>query len=357
MKVNREGLLKSLLSLSPGLSNVPGTEQSMCIVFTEDGRAMTFEGKVCASRKSMLGSISGSIKAKPLLDLLNKLSEDVIDVDQDDGKLVIKGKGRGKGFKAGITMEAKITLPVEEVEVADDWRPLDPAFSEAVSIVHSCAGTNENEFVLTCVHIHPEWLEATDRDQIARYPLKTGVDKSMLVQAEHLKKILGSELTEISETKSWVHFRNPSGLTISIRRDLSLYPNLTPFINPEGTMPVTLPGGIGEVLGKAEIFSADNSSGNHVSVSLRKAGMLLEGQGPYGFYKEPIEVSYSGPDMDFIIAPKLLLEITKRANECGMSPKRLFVNGGKFQFAVSTRVPQPVATKTDKTKKTEEGEA
>lgn len=336
MKVNRENLFKALVSLTPGLASREIIEQSSCIVFTTDGRAMSFNDEVCASRKNPLDGIVGAIKAKPLLDLLSKMTEDDIDVEGGEGELVVKGKGKGR--KAGLRMEAMVMLPVSEVDVPESWRPLDPNFAEGVSIVHSCAGTEQTEYVMTCVHIHPEWLEATDRLQIARYLIKTGVEKSMLVRAESLKKIIGYNMTEISETPSWVHFRNPDMLTISIRRDLSPYHDLSPFIEPHGTEPITLPGGLEEAVSKAEIFSTDATSGNHVSVDLRPGWILLEGTGPSGYYKERQEVVYTGSPLRFVIAPKLLVEITKRANDCRVSASRLFIDGGKFLYATSTKV-------------------
>lgn len=36
--------------------------------------------------------------------------------------------------------------------------------------------------------------------------------------------------------------------------------------------------------------------------------------------------------MKFRIAPKLLIELTKRHNECEISRDRLLVNGGKFRY-------------------------
>ena len=185
MRVNREELLKVLQSVSPGLAAKEILEQSSCLVFL-DGKVATFNDEVACSRKSPL-DLTGAVKAKPLLELLGKLAEDDIEVEQSNGELLVKGKRR----KAGVRMEAEVMLPVDAVEEPDEWMKLPAEFSEAVSIVHTCASGEESQFVLTCVHIHPEYLEACDKLQVVRYPLETGVEESTLVRAESLRKIVG----------------------------------------------------------------------------------------------------------------------------------------------------------------------
>src|SRR3990167_7007518 len=333
MRTNREALLKVLESLTPGLATREIIEQSSCLVFMGDGRAATFNDEVCASRQSPL-KIVGAVKAKPLLDLLTKLVEDEIDVEQVNGELKVLGKMK----KAGIRMEAEVMLPVESVEIPETWRPLPTEFSEGVSIVFPCASTEESKFYLTCVHISADFIEASDRLQIARYPVKTGVSESTLVRAQSLRKILGYDMTEIAETPSWVHFRNPAGLVLSIRRYLEDYPDLGRFLTSEGTIPVALPGGLEEVVSKAEIFSCEKAEGNHVLVDIKADRLMIEGTGATGYYKEGKKISYQGPPMRFSIAPKLLVEITKKSNECGVSTNRLYVNGGKFEYITSTKV-------------------
>ena len=339
MRVGREELLRVLESASMGLASREILEQSTCLVFTQDGRVVSFNDEVSASRQSPLNGVAGAVKAKPLLELLSKLSEDELDVDQVGGELQVKGKRR----KAGIRMEAEVMLPIETVDVPEVWRDLPTTFGEAVSIVHSCASAEESQFVLTCVHIHPEWMEACDKFQIARYPMETGVQESVLVRASSLKKILGLDMTEVSETGSWIHFRNPAGLVVSCRRYLDEYSQLDKFLSKEGTTPFSLPGGLEEALEKAQIFSAENISGNRVLVDMRSDRIVFEGQGSSGWYKEMKKITYTGEPLSFLIAPKLLLEVSKKSNECAVAAGRLFIDSGKFRYVTCTVLPEDSA--------------
>ena len=333
MRIQRELFLKVLESVSSGLATRELIEQSSCFCFTEDGRVCTFNDELLASRESPL-KIVGAVNAKPLLALLSKMVEDDLDIEHVDGELIVKGTGR----RSGIRMESEVSLPVEVVEMPANWRLLDPEFGDAVSIVCPCASAEESQFVLTCVHIHPDYVESCDRFQIVRYALKTGVAKSTLVRAESMKKILGLGMSEMSETDAWVHFRNSDGLVLSIRRYLDEYVSLDKFISAEGTTPFILPGGIEEAVAKAEIFSGDNVIGNKVLVDLRSDLFEIKGEGATGWYRERKKVVYSGSPIQFLIAPRILVEITKKSNECGVSRDRLFVDGGKFKYATSTSV-------------------
>lgn len=336
MKLSRESLLTTLESLSPGLAiRELSVEQSSCFVFTE-GKVFTFNDEVACSRDSPL-KIEGAIKAKSLLSLLGKLPEDVIDVTVQDGELRVKGKGR----RASLWMEEKIYLQIDAVENPSDWHAVPQDFSDAVRIVHTCS-SREDKFALMCVHIHPNYMEACDRSQIARYPIETQVTKSTLVRAESLKSIVGFDVTEMCETPAWIHFRNPSGLIISCRRTLDDYDDLDRFLSSEGTEKMTLPGSLEEIVKRAEIFSEDNIAGNHVLVRVKEDRVIVEGEGPDGKYQEMREVSYSGRPVTFMIAPKLLVEITKKSNDCRISEDRLFIDTGKFLYACSTYHPETV---------------
>ncbi len=350
MIIQREMLLKVLESVSPGLASKEIIEQSSCLVFTEDGRVCTFNDEVCASRKSPL-KVVGAVTAKPVLDLLSKLKEDEIDVDvpkDKEGKslgvMVIKGKNK----RVKVKMEAQVMLPVEGVEVPTEWQPLKPEFSDAVSIVHSCASKEASQFIMTCIHIHPKHLEAYDRFQIGRYPVEMGIAEPTLVRAESLRKVLGYDMSEVALTGSWIHFRNAAGLTLSIRRHLDQFPVLDKFLTKDGTTPIVLPKDLEETISRAEIFSSQNSIGNHLDVTIDGEVFKIDGIGSSGSYEEKKRVNYAGSRIRFLIAPTLLLELSKKTSECGVSAERLFVDGGKFVYATSTLMEEDLIKKPEK---------
>lgn len=326
MRQDREELLRRLEAVAPGLAVREAVEQSSCFVFC-NGQVVTFNDEVACRIDCDIG-IEGAVAAKPLLDLLGRLTEQQVDIaTRGDAEILIKGKRR----RAGIILEAEITLPVGAVEQPDEWAELDPEFADAVGVVQQCASKDQNTFNLTCIHIAPEFVEACDNFQMARFPVHTGVTKSCLVKCNSLKHVTGLGMTEVCETKTWLHFRNPTGLVFSVRREEYDYQDLASILGMDGTA-TTLPGGLDEAVAKAEIFSAENAEHNEVTVALRRDELRLKGLGASGWYEERKKVKWSGEPLAFRIAPKLLLEITARTNDCLIAPGRLKIDGGKFVY-------------------------
>ena len=327
MKCDREDLLMRLDSVSAGLAVRDTVEQSYCFVF-HDGRVITFNDEIACSVECDIG-ITGAVVAKPLLALLGRLSEDTIDISaaKDGGEIIIKGKRR----KAGVTMESEIALPVGVVEAPEDWSEIDSSFGDAISMVQHCASSNANQFALTCVHMMSDFVESSDGIQCMRYAVNTGVSEECLVKRDSIKHVVGLGVTEVSETPTWIHFRNPGGLIISLRREFGDYVSTQNIFDVDGTR-ITLPGGLSEAVEKAQIFAADSADDNIVFVSLKNNQMCLSGLGAFGWYKELKKVTWPGDPLHFSITPQLLVDITNKANECVIAPGRLRVDGGKFLY-------------------------
>lgn len=325
MRLNREELLRKLEAVSPGLAVKEAVEQSSCFAF-RDGRVVTFNDEIACSMECVAG-FEGAVAAKPLLELLNKMVETEVDVSIGGAELLVKGKRR----RAGITLETNITLPVGVVEPPTEWVDIDPEFSEAVNVVQHCASSDSNQFHLTCLHITPEFVEACDNFQVARYPVHTGLAAPCLAKRDSLRHIVGLGMTEVSETKAWLHFRNPAGLVFSVRREVHDFEDLARILDVNG-ITTTLPGGLAEAVEKAQIFSSENAENNVVIVELRVGQLRLRGIGASGWYEERKNVQWGGEPLSFTMAPKLLLEIVSRTNDCVIAPGRLKIDGGKFIY-------------------------
>lgn len=327
VRYEREDLLRKLEAVSPGIAVKEAVEQSSCFVF-RGGRVVTFNDEIACSIECDLG-FEGAVAAKPLLDLLSKMSETVIDIGVEEGatELLVKGKRR----RAGITMEAEIALPVDTVEPPKKWRELGHDFADAIGVVQQCASKDTNNFHLTCIHITPECVEACDNFQIVRYPVETGLKANCLVKKDSIKHVTGLGMTEVSETTTWIHYRNPSGLMLSVRREVMDFEEIDHILEMDGT-PTTLPGGLAEAVEKAEIFSGENAENNVVEVALKAGKLRIRGTGASGYYEEVKDVKWDGDPIRFNIAPKLLVAITAKTNDCAIAPGRLKIDSGKFIY-------------------------
>src|SRR5690606_2279220 len=122
---------------------------------------------------------------------------------------------KGKGRKAGIRMERKIKVPIDDLERPKSWGRLPEDFGDAINIVQHCAGKDVQQLATTCVHIHPKWIETLDGYQVIRYRVKTGVEEPILVRKDSIRHIIPLAVTKFCITETWAHFKNANGTTIS----------------------------------------------------------------------------------------------------------------------------------------------
>lgn len=326
MKINREQFLNDLEMVKPGLSPREFIEQSSCFVF-QDGYVTTFNDEI-ACRKKIDVNITGAVQANSLLEILSKLDDPDLRVRENEkGELEFRGKK--KGF--GVTKDAEIFLPIDRVETAEKWHTLPKEFTEAVGLVHHCVSTDESRFMLTCIHIHPEYLEACDNLQAMRCRIKTGVKKPILVRGASLKYITSLGMDQVAMTKSWIHFQNQDGLIFSARKYMEDYPPLDRVLDFEGH-PIVIPKGMSEASERASVFALDKSGEPLVSVRLSNGVVRLGGEGLSGWYRETRKVAYDGPPMEFMISSDLLKHISERYQEAQITDGKLKVTGGHWEY-------------------------
>lgn len=335
--IDRDVFLSALLSCQCGLSETDVVEQSASFAFV-GGYVHTFNDEVAAQRKLKL-NFEGAVKAAPLIATLSKFREPQVDLQvkgkADSTQLIISGKKR----KAGLPLEPDIALPIGEVSKPKKWAKLHEKFAEAVATVEGCAGNNPNEFVLTCIHLTPKFVEASDSVQVCRYKIKTGLKEELWMRRDSLRDIAAMDMTEICETDSWIHFRNDI-VQVAIRKRVGeSYPDLSPYLDPTKPRKAQLPKGLAEAVEKAEVFSKTDET-NEVSIALTKGKLVVRGEGSAGWFTESRKVEWKGKDMKFFIAPDILRKLLANHNECEIGKDSLRVSGSNFQYTTSLALPE-----------------
>jgi len=334
MKINREELLNQLESVLPGLSQREIIEQSSCFVFL-DGQVITYNDEISCSHKSCL-DIKGAIIAMPLIKILRKLPDEILETTITKNELLIKGKSRRR---ISIRLEAEIELPIESIKKPKRWKDLPDDFADAISMVKSCAGKNETEFTMTCIHLTSKYIEACDNYQAARFMTEMDLKKDVLVRKESLKYIISLDMTEFGETKSWIHFRNSTGLVLSCRRFVEDYRSLSEVLKVKGE-PTILPKGLKEAAERAMVFSNENTENSRVTINLEKGRLRIKGEGASGSFREDKKIKYNGKPLSFTIDPVLLIDLVQRHNKCQIAKNQLMVKVGKFKYTTVLGVSQ-----------------
>jgi hypothetical protein len=277
-----------------------------------------------------LEDIEVAVPSKEFKAILSKLDDVELDVKhKEDGnsqELLLRGKRR----RAGIRVES-ILLPIDDVKIPEGWMDIPKGFTEAVETVFQCAGKDERIIVLTYLHIGPKGIEALDNAQAIRYFLKTGIEESVLVKGDDLKRIVGLKMKEWSIAASWVHFRNSDGLNVSCRRCQDNFPSLGDLFKVKGVSS-PLPKSLVDATSAAEVFLDANSDLTGMSVDLRKGELRLKAQGMVGWYEEKQKIEHEGDPLQFRIAPKMLREVCSRSDHCVIGREKLLVKADKFVY-------------------------
>lgn len=326
MRIDRESFLNDLGMVKSGLSPREFIEQSSCFVFQE-GMVITFNDEV-ACRKKVGLNITGAVQADSLLAILEKLDDPDLKVRENEkGELEFRGKR--KGF--GITKDAEIHLPIDRVEVPKKWHELPKEFIEGIGLVQHCVSTDESRFLLTCIHLSPEFIEACDNLQIMRCYVKTGLKGSVLVRGTSLAHITSLGMDKMSLTKSWIHFKNQQGLVFSCRRYTEDYPSLDKLISFKGH-PIVIPKGLSQASDRAAVFAMDKAGDPLMTVTISNQMIRILGEGLSGWYKEVKKIDYEGPPMEFLIAPALLKHISENYSDAQITDIKLKVAGGGWEY-------------------------
>lgn len=326
MRINREDLISTLANVEPGLSSKDVISQGHCFAF-KDGRVFTFNEELACSSTCAL-RVEGAVRAKPLMAILEKIPDDFLMVEDTPEKLTFKGTGK----KLWMRKEAEVLLPIHNVEAPEGWKPLAEGLLERIQLASACAGRDDSEYNLTCIHLTPNVVEAMDRYQLIRCPIRTGLAGPTLIRNKAIKQVCQMDMREISETDGWVHFRNPDkGLVASCRRTVDQYDDLEAYTQLEGATPVVLPKSIDKALDCCEVFSTERED-NEVTVTLQANMICLTGEGVTGGYTQVTHADYKGPTLKFVAAPRLLAEVATKYNTCEVTAEKLRVVTDRFTF-------------------------
>lgn len=361
VKMSRSDLLTRLEGVQPGLSPREVIQQSSCFCF-RGGRIETYNQLIfCRAKSGLPDKYEGAVEANKVLTMLKKLPDEDVEIEFTDKFFILSGIRKQTKF----ALQAEITLPTDKIEKPkkEGWRPLPDMFTEAVAVVQECASRDVAEEALVCVHFHPKWVEASDNFQGVRYKIKTRLDQPFLVKRESIRHLANLGMSEINETDAWVHFRNKS-LRLSCPRFVGDYPNLKPLFEADDPAKIKLPKKLDQAADRAMLFSQENSDDDQITLVLTSREVLVVGEGVTGEHTERLKMKYRGPDMQFRIGPKLLMEISKRHTEASIAEDKLIVDGGSWKYSVALTVPKDKdekakdkeARKRDKARRELEGE-
>ena len=329
---DRKKILNLLLSVEPGTTSKETTEQSNCVILRK-GRFYTLSRETsCSVPSGLPQEMEGCVELKQLADLLKELPEEEISIETVENVLHVKGKGRA----ARLAMPPEVKLPIGDVVLPgpQDWKTITQEFSTAVLLAQNCTKRKDKVFLKECVHIHPDYIEGSDGRRVMRYTLATFVKEPVLVRGVSIKTMTPFSFTKAAETDDWLHFRNPLGLRLSVRKLTEVkYPDFDSVLEVRGD-PISLPKGIA---GAAKIAGSFAGEDGDVSVRLENGLLVVLGTNGSSDYREKRKADYTGPAIQFSLPPKLIEEIISLSSRCELGPKSLRIDGDSFVYCAALK--------------------
>ena len=329
MKIARGTLLAKLNEVQIGISSKENVAQSNCYVFHGD-TLTTFNDSIMARAANPLPGIDTVVNATDLAGLLSKVPDEEVDISLKGDELRVKGKG----FKAGITAYAEVLLPVDAVPAPGKWSRLGEGVATALQQAVVCCSKEDAQYLTTCVHVTEDMVEGCDNLRLLRVTVPTGFSGEVLLPAESVAALEGLELNKVSLGEGWCHFKTGSGTVVSLRSAAPPYlVGLDAVLEMEGPIGLVLPASLGEMIGRAEVFSSEGFNAK-VGVKLAEGMLTLTNRKEGGWFKENKGIAYTGKPLAFEVHPRFLVEVLSHTREVQVCPGKMKLAYDRCAFVV-----------------------
>lgn len=327
-------LYDELRSLSPGLTTKEVLEQSSCLAF-DKGWIHSFNDEIHCRRKSPI-RMRGAVPGQVLLNAVRSYDAREIEIQVQANRLVLNDGH----VRQSIAYHPEVALAYGKAESPKSWKSLPEGFAKGLTEVLKCCGKDESQYTSTCVHFHPEFIEACDNHQGARYAIRLGLDSDFIVRGASLKQALKLRPTKFCLTANWLHFADDIGAVFSCRRDLHDYEPLDELLDAKGVA-FSWPPEIARIAKEALHLAKLRLFSNEVTVTLDNGTLSVSVDTEGHEFSTSLPTEYTGPNRVFTMGPLLLTQMTgSRRSNWILGENRMLWKQGPLSYVVATGVPE-----------------
>lgn len=336
MQIKKAKLTEALEIVKPGLANKEIIEQTTSFAFIK-GKVVTYNDSISISHPIEGLDIEGAVEAGNLYKFLGKVKTDDLNLELKNNEIVFTA-GRAK---AGLTIQAEIKLPLEEINGKKKWEELPENFTKFIGFAMTSCSKDMSRPVITCVHVNESGIiEASDSYRITRCDLKSDLPiATFLLPASSAVEVVKINPTKAFKKEGWIHLSNEEGTEISCRILNDTYPDASSVLNMTGDR-LILPQTIDEVLERAMVFSKrEHLLDEIITITIQNNVFEISSRSSTGWFREEINMRYSGDKIMFSITPFLLKGILSETRECHISKERtkLKFEGEGWQYVTMLR--------------------
>jgi len=328
--VNRSEFLEILKAVSPGLARKDLIAQAECFIFA-NGRCATYNDIVAVSHPlpESCADLAGAVKAEELLKLISRIRNKTVKLETDEKNLVI----RTPSAQMGVRVENDIVLPLAAIGAPDEWLPIPEGMLKAISFCRFSAGQDQARPILTYVLLRENAAISSDDLRITVMEFdKPLCDRDILIPAEHIKELISYKPIEFGRDEGWLHFRNESGVTFSLRTaEDAEYMDLTDHLDVVG---VSLELPTKELKASVQLAMdviPAKEPDPVLKVTCKDGKMLVKADGPYAWVKCRHKIE-TDEVFQFLVHPQLFLDTLDLADEVIVGTSCIRIASKKARF-------------------------
>ena len=311
MIINREKLIKALVTVQPGLGTKESINEWMLNFIFTGKEIVTYNESVCITYPFETDFIC-LVKANELYKILIAMTIDSIDIECDENQFKINSKSISVGLHQKA-IEKNIIDNIHQLSISEvkKWTVLPKDFIQGLSLCVFSTAKNIMEGAISCIHINNNTISSTDNYRISQFIMKDKmIGVNILLSLYSVLTLIKIPIIKYAVNDSWIQFKTEDGVIISIRRVQDTFPNINDFLIVKG-ISVDLPKELQSVLKLVKIIMDDFSNiiEQKIKLVLKTNKLICYGEGSNGWIKQDIPCVYSGEEISFLINPVFLNQI------------------------------------------------
>lgn len=340
-------LLVQLEAVTPGLADRGFLDPTDHFIFS-DGEVWTFNDRVACRTPCSLKDISGAVEAQSLLRLLRSLRGQQVEFSTTESRLQLTVSDMSR---YQMPLDRAVSIHPVPLPEPDEWLALPADFRDAIKSVARFASKDSAEEQRSCVHIHPNWIEASNGvkwdptiagTQAARYEISIPIDAPIRVHATAIHHLGEVPVVEFAVKDKWIHFRDKNGFSISCRVEGKKYPDLSSLLEKDGGTSLTFPASVKRSIDRLKTIWSGNGVDRNLFIEVSPGRGSISAHGSCdAFGCEHFRLDYSGERLCFVSDIVPLMDWVGRDKPCTVSKRKIRYEDGKFTHVVLMDYHQP----------------
>jgi DNA polymerase III sliding clamp (beta) subunit (PCNA family) len=332
MQIEREKLVSVLTKIKPGLGRNEIIEQSTHYIFNKD--CIYSYNDMITIVHPFESEIVGTVPAEEFYKLLQKFSDETLEITQDENEISIKGEN----IEAGIKLENEIKIDPVETGKIKRWLSLPNNFDQALKLCLFSASKNMVKPEFSCIYVKEDVVVSCDNFRASRVSLDKKIHHPLLIPALTVKELIDHDPISYQTDSNWLHFKNKEDSIFSIRIFSGEYPDISDLFNIEGNG-IILPSDLAASLDKAQILtSTEFEQDMFVTLKIEPNHITCRGEGVVGWVEERVKIDYEGPDFEIKINPLFLEQVLNHTTKTVIGDRSILFQGDNFEHVISLTV-------------------